>query len=129
MKIQEIFILLSVLSFSFFLYSQYLLTTEFARITRAIVPLIFCYKDETYMLSEETSPVFCRNINRLRALDDIDCDFLYEDYSEKKACESLKQGLVAREDDCFNMFFGKKTTSVTELEVEKNCEILVKAIK
>lgn len=129
MKIQEIFILLSILSFSLLLYSQYLLTTEFSRITRAIIPFIFCYKDEIYMLSQETSSIFCKNIEGLGTTEDINCDFLYSDELEKSACKSLKQVLEVRKDDCFNMIFGKKTTSVTEIEIEKNCEILIKAIK
>jgi hypothetical protein len=129
MKSETIFLLLSVLSFSLLLSSHYLFLTEATRISKIIMPLVLCFKDGGYKLSQETSFEFCKNLDQLRKVKDIDCKLLYRTKEEEEACEALKQAVSAREEDCLDLFLGKKTTSVAENDVEKNCRILEAAIE
>jgi hypothetical protein len=129
MKKEYMFLLFSILSLFLLLYSQYLLTSEIMRIFKIVIPLTLCHKGGLYELTSETSFEFCKKIDSLRSMKEIDCNILYEKEEEKKACENLKQAIENREEDCLNLLLGEKTTSVSKTDIEKDCETIIKSIK
>jgi len=118
----KILILIGVVCISI-IYASYILLEKSARhFASYFMPQIFCEQDEKgeFILGKKTSYEVCEKINDMKSLIDHKiCENYYGD--RKEACMNLVDIAKKREADCENIIY--KITSVTQEEVEANCQV------